>query len=480
MREIFIERREKIIRIAIKDNNRLSECFMEEESMGAFPGQIYKGIVKNIVPGIKSAFIDIGLDKNAYLYMDSKLGNTKIKKGDEIIVEVMKEELGDKGAKVTNKFTIAGRYAVITTVNKDISISSKIKDETYREELIQNIKKSDDIGVMIRTNAREVEFTDINNEISRLYEVYKRILEEGSYRIKPGLLYSDEGVLDRVLRDSLTKNTKRVIVDNEEDYNHILSFMENKSDIAVKPELYKEHRTLFDYYGIEKEILSLRNNKVTLSCGGYIVIDKTEAMYVIDVNSGKNVGSDAISKTAKITNLQAAEEIARQIRLRNLSGIILIDFIDISEEEVKEKIIHTLQKGFEDDKNKTVIYPFTELNLVQIARRRRGKNIWEYMEETCEECRGKGRRLKTGYIKLLLRNEILRGDDDNKIKDIYIQINESYRDFIEENKIDFVKEIGAEEKTVYLRYSDEVEYFKIEPLVFASQIKKVENYKIYG
>lgn len=480
MREIFIERRERIIRIAIKDKNRLSECFMEEESDEASPGQIYKGIVKNIVPGIKSAFIDIGLDKNAYLYMDSKLGNSNIKKGDEIIVEVLKEELGDKGAKVTNRFTIAGRYAVITTGSQDISISSKIKDESYREQLLKNINKSDDIGVMIRTNAREVEFSVINEEINRLYEKYKRILEEASYKIKPGLLYSDEGVLDRVLRDNITKNTKTIIVDNEDDYNHILSFMANKSDIIVKPELYNGHRTLFDYYGIEREILSLRNNKVSLSCGGYIVIDRTEAMYVIDVNSGKNVRSDALSKTAEITNLQAAAEIALQIRLRNLSGIIVIDFIDIDDDEVKRKVIDALKKGFEDDKNKTLIYPFTELNLVQIARRRRGKNIYEYMEETCDECGGRGRRLKPGYIKLLLRNEILRCDHESKIKDIYIQMNESYKGFIEENIMEFIKDVGADEKNVYLKYTDEVEYFKIEPLVFASQIKKIENYKIYG
>lgn len=453
---------------------------MEEESNEAFPGQIYKGIVKNVLPGIKSAFIDIGLEKNAYMYLDSKYGNTNIKKGDEVIVEVVKEELGGKGAKVTNKFTLAGRYSVITTANKDISISSKIKNDDLREALLTNIRKPDDIGVMIRTNAGEVEFYNINEEISWLYQLYRGILTEGNYKRKPGLLYSDEGVLDRVLRDSISKNTKKIIVDSYDDYNHIIDFLENKSDIFVKPELYKGHRTLFDYFGIERELLSLRNNKVSLSCGGYIVIDKTEAMYVIDVNSGKNVGSDALSKTAEITNLQAAEEISLQVRLRNLSGIIVIDFIDVADDAVKEKIINTLQKGFEGDKNKTVIYPFTELNLVQIARRRRGKNIYEYMEESCSECKGRGRILKIDYIKLLVKNEILRVDAESKIKDIYIQFNVVYKDKIEKNIAEFVKEIGAEEKHLYLKYSDDIEFFKLEPLIFESQIKKVENHKIYG
>jgi ribonuclease G len=480
MREIFIERRDKILRIAIKDNNRLSDCFMEEESNEAFPGQIYNGIVKNVLPGIKSAFIDIGLDKNAYMYIDRKLGNINIKKGDEIIVEVVKEELGGKGATVTNKFTIAGRYSVVTTANKNINISSKIKDEDLKRALLDKISKPDDIGLTIRTNACEAEFSSINEEISRLYQLYKGIITEGSYRRKPGLLYSDEGVLDRMLRDNISKNTKRIIVDSCEDYNHVLDFLKNRLEIPVKPELYNEHRTLFDFYGIEKELLNLRNNRVGLSCGGYIVIDKTEAMYVIDVNSGKNVGNDNLSKTVEVTNLQAAAEIPLQVRLRNLSGIIIIDFIDITSDAIKEKIINTLKKGFEDDKNKTIIYPFTELNLVQIARRRRGKTIYDYMEEECVECKGKGRRLRLDYIKLLLKNEILRADAESKIKDIYIQLDEAYKTTVEKSIGEFVKDIGGEEKRLYLKFAENIEYFKLEPLIFESQVKKVENYKIYG
>lgn len=480
MREIFIERRDKILRIAIKDNNRLSDCFMEEESNEAFPGQIYKGIVKNVLPGIKSAFIDIGLDKNAYMYIDNKLGNTNIKKGDEVIVEVVKEELGGKGAKVTNKFTIAGRYSVITTSNKDITLSSKIKDESKRQVLLENTIKPDDIGVMIRTNACEAEFSSINEEIDRLHQLYKGIVTEAGYRRKPGLLYTDEGVLDRMLRDNISKNTKRIIVDSCEDYNHVVDFLDNRSEISVKPELYNEHRTLFDFYGIEKELLSLRNNRVGLSCGGYIVIDKTEAMYVIDVNSGKNVGNDNLNKTVEITNLQAAAEIPLQVRLRNLSGIIIVDFIDITDEAIKERVIHTLQKGFEDDKNKTIIYPFTELNLVQIARRRRGKTIYEYMEEECGECNGRGRRLRLDYLKLLLKNDILRADAESNIKDIYIQLNTIYKDKVENSIEEFVRDIGGKEKRLYLRFGENIEYFKLEPLIFESQVKKVEKYKVYG
>ena len=183
-------------------------------------------------------------------------------------------------------------------------------------------------------------------------------------------------------------------MDSEEDYDYIKNFSNNIIDTKISIKLHEESRSLFNYYGIEREILSLRNNKVGLNCGGYIVIDKTEAMYVVDVNSGKNVKNTSMEKTAFTTNFQAAEEIVRQIRLRNLSGIIVIDFIDMDSEENREKVLDKLNEGFVDDKNKTVIYPFTELNLVQIARRRSGKSIYEYIEEDCGTCTWKRKKNK--------------------------------------------------------------------------------------
>jgi ribonuclease G len=480
MREVFIERRDKLLRIAIKDNDKLVDCFMEEDKEGAEPGQIYKGIVKNIVPGIKCAFLDIGLERNAYLYMDNKLENMNIKKGHEVIVEVLKEEVGDKGAKVTNKFSLAGRYAALITVNKNINFSSKIVDEQFKKQILEHIKKPDDVGVMIRTNAQGADFKSINEEIGKLYEVYSKILREASYSIKPKLLYSDEGVLDRVLRDSLNDCTRKIIVDSGKDFKHVKDYIEEKVDIDSEVELYSEHRTLFDYYGIEKEILQLRNNRVNLSSGGYIIIDKTEAMYVIDVNSGKNVGGKNIHKTAFFTNKEAAEVIPHQIRLRNLSGIILIDFIDIEDNKLKKEIIHTLEEGFHSDKNKTIIFPFTELNLVQIARRRRGKVISEYMEEPCVECKGRGKKLKMSYMFLLIKNELLKVDAEDRIKDIYIEVNDSYRNEIEGDILNFIKDIGGLGKNIYLNFTAAVEYFKIEPLIFMNQIQNAQKFKVYG
>ena len=212
----------------------------------------------------------------------------------------------------------------------------------------------------------------------------------------------------------------------------------------------------------------------------FIVIEKTEAMYVIDVNSGKNVGGRAMDKTAIITNFEAAEIISEQIRLRNLSGIILIDFTDVEDIDIKRKLIKTLERGFFTDKNKTIVFPFTELNLVQIARRRRGKTISEFMEEDCSECKGRGKKLKSSYMFLLIKNELLKLDAENGIKDIFIEINENYKNEIEGDILFFIKDIGGLDKNIYLNFTETEEYFKIQPLIFMNQINNVQKFKVYG
>jgi ribonuclease G len=480
VKEIYIERQEEFLRIAIKENNKLKECFIEEDSSGPIPGEIYKGIVKNIVPAIKCAFIDIGHNKDCYMYLDERFNNTKVKKGEEIIVEVLKEEIDKKGAKVTSAFGIAGIYCVVVNMNKDISFSKKISNSAFEDMVSKGLNKPDDIGVMIRTNAFDVDLSILNDEVKELYEIYKGIVNQAKYSINPILLYSDAGALNRTLRDILDKNTFKIVLNDESDFEYAKRFTQHRSDISVKVELHTESRMLFDYYGIEKEILSLRNHKIPLKCGGNIVIDKTEAMYVIDINSGKNVKSRSLQKTAQSTNIEAAEEIARQIRLRNLSGIIIIDFIDIEDLDVRRNILDTLRIGFADDKNKTVIYPFTQLNLVQIARRRRGKSIYEFIEEPCKYCNGKSSRVKLSYIQFLIKNEIIKIHKEQGLKDIYIEIDQIYEKDIMDDVLGFARLIGALENSVYVNFIPHLEKFKVESLIFANQIRNLQTYKIYG
>ncbi|MCB2292529.1 Rne/Rng family ribonuclease [Clostridium algoriphilum] len=480
MKEIYIERQEEFLRIAIKENNKLKECFIEEEYSGPIPGEIYKGVVKNIVPAIKCAFIDIGQNKDCYMYIDDKFNNTKIKKGEELIVEVLKEAIDKKGAKVTSAFGIPGTYSVIVNLNKDISFSKKINNRDFETMVKDLLDKPEDIGVMIRTNAFNVDISILNDEVRDLYEIYKSIINRAKYSLNPILLFSDVGALNRTLRDILDKNTCRIVLNNESDYEYAKKVTENRSDIDVKVELHNESRMLFDYYGIEKEILSLRNHRIPLKCGGNIVIDKTEAMYVVDINSGKNIKSRSLQKTAQSTNIEAATEIARQIRLRNLSGIIIIDFIDIEDLEIRKSIIDVLREGFADDKNKTVIYPFTELNLVQIARRRRGKSIYEFIEEPCKHCGGKSSRVKLSYIEFLIKNEIIKMFKEQGLKDIYIEIDKIYEKDIMENVLVFAQQIGALKNQVYVNFIPHLKNFKVESLIFANQIRNLQTYKIYG
>jgi ribonuclease G len=478
MKKIFIEDKEDFLRIAVKVNDKLCECLIEESKKEPLQGEIYKGTVKNIVPAIKCAFIDIGYEKNAFLYF-SEREVTGIKKGDDVIVEVLKEQLGDKGAKVTTAFTIPGRYCVLLSKDKSLCFSSKIDDINLKQNIIDNIKKPKEVGFMIRTNAMSVSIEEINHEIEELYEIYKQIVSKASYTIKAKLLYGEDGILGRSLRDLVDKNTTEIIVEGTKAYEYVLDFLKDKTDVKPKVTLYNDFRGLFDIYSIEKEILNLRNERVNLPCGGYIIIQKTEAMYVVDVNSGKNVSHSMMGKTIALTNLNAAREIVRQIRLRNLSGIILVDFIDMTDQKVKKEVLDVLNEGFLDDKNKTVVYPFTELNLVQIARRRRGKSIFEFINEACDVCKGHGERLRFEYLCLLIRNEIIKLKNSGNIKNIFIEINNSYEEKIKNDILEFVNKIDAKGDTIYAKFDSEVETFRLEPLIFKNQMRNVENYKIY-
>jgi ribonuclease G len=302
-------------------------------------------------------------------------------------------------------------------------------------------------------------------------------MKYAAYLKKPGLLFDNGGILGEVLRDKLVGNDFIIYANNPWDYKYVKDFLKGLHNAHVNLKLYTGNKSLFSHYELENKILNLRNNKIDLKCGGYIVINKTEAMFVIDVNSGKNIKGNAMDKTVLITNLQAAEEISAQIILRNLNGIILIDFIDMDNNKNKKKVMDKLKEGFLMDKNKTVIYPFTELNLVQIARKRVGKSINDYIEEECGCCQGTGKKMKVSYMTLLIRNEILNMCCENNVEDIHIEIDPYYESYIKKNIKDFVKDIGGEDKRVYITYGKRL-YFKLEALLFASDIENFMNFRV--
>lgn len=477
MEEVFIERLDNNLRIALREFGSLKECLFEEEFSEPSPGQIYVGRVKEVVPALNSAFIDIGHSKNAYMFLNKKSKN--IKTGEHIIVEVMKEPLGDKGAKVINKFSIPGRYVVIIS-NKGISFSKKLlEDNEYKKHITDNLILPKDAGVMIRTNSLNVNIDAINQEVKELDIIFKRVIQEGNYSLKPRLLFDCGGILGRVLIDILGDNTEKVIVNNKDDYNYIRDFIKGKPDLDVELELYSKSVDLFCKFNIEKEILSLRNTKVPLKNGGNIVIERTEAMHVVDVNSASNTNEKDMEKTAFESNLNAAKETAKQIMLRNLSGIIIIDFIQMSNYNNMKKVVSALIDGFRYDKKKTIVYPPTRLNLVQISRKRRGKTIYEYIEDDCGLCSGKGCRIKIGYLLHLIKNEVIAFGEKFQFQNIYIELDEIYKKDVQGNVVEFIEALDAFDKAVYVNFIENLAHYKVEPLLFNSQIKKIDHLKIY-
>jgi ribonuclease G len=480
LKEILIERNENILRIAITENKLIVECLIEEENLEPVPGQIYKGIVKNIIPSMKCAFIDIGFEKNCYMYMDRKFNNTSIKKNDEIVVEILKEAVGDKGPKVTSAITIPGRNVVLETLSNEINFSKKITNEIFKSSIKNSIKIPENVGLMIRTNAEHIPVETINGEIEKLYEIYKKVIAEAAYSVKPRLLFSGEGVLDKILRDYIDVKVESIVVNNEKDYDYIKDYLKLIPELNCKLELYKNSISLFNFHSVESSILELRNNRVNLPSGGYIIIDKTEAMYVIDVNSGKNVSKSSMDKAIFNINMEAAREICRQIKLRNLSGIIVIDFIDMDNYLFKDKVFQEMKKGFEEDRGKSVVYPFTQLNLVQISRKRLGKPITEFMEEKCSCCAGRGNRLRLSYLSILIRNEVLKMQKDYNANHIHIEIGNHYKDEIMKDTISFIEKINCLNMKVYASFIKDMEFFKIDALIFQNQIENMQKIKIYG
>ncbi|AOR22684.1 Rne/Rng family ribonuclease [Clostridium taeniosporum] len=476
MKEIFIERRESLLRIGIRENGKLVESIVEEKKNEPIIGEIYKARVKKIIPAINSIFVDLGLNKEGYLYYSGELKNKGIKKGDDILVEVVKEPINDKGAKLTTKVSIPGKYIVLNCYETGIKFSKRINNEEKKKEILENLEELSDVSITVRTEAINVDIKTLKSEISKLYSEFIEIDNSLKYSTEVKKVYGEDLSLFRILRNTIGQDPVKIYTDAQCDFNKIKNFISNEENVTL--ELYSEMRNIFDFYGIEKELLKLRHNKVNLPCGGSIIIDKTEAMYVIDVNSGKNIKGRSFDKTILETNLEAAKEIGNQVKVRNLSGIIVIDFIDMRDKSQRNIVMKAIEESFASDKGNTKIFPFTELDLVQISRRRQGKSIYEYMEEKCMTCKGQGMILKLSYIQDLIRNEILRIKEENNINSFYIEVDNVYRERIKGDLFNFMKEIDGIDKEIYLNYVENIEGFKVEPLIFQSQKVNLEKYKI--
>ncbi len=455
-------------RAAIIEEGRVVEVLTEREDESNIIKNIYKGWVANVLPGMESAFVDIGLEKNSFLFVDDlrefeekylngivnsgKPIEDLLTVGDKVVVQVLNVPRGTKGARVTTNFTIPGKYLVLMPNSDHIAISKKIKDEDERarlQEIFEEIKPAK-MGVIIRTAAQGKSVYHFEKEISYLVKKWEDI-EKKIAKAKIGeVLYNDNSIVTTILRDILSNDIDELVVDNEEVYWEVIDYINafSENNFRTKVKLFDENRDIFDEYNVNKEIQKALDKNVWLDCGGYLVIEKTEALVSIDVNTGKNTGSFNLEKTVLNTNLDAAREIPKQLRLRNLSGIIIIDFIDMKLQEDKDLVLQQLDAELKKDRTKNNIVHFTDLGLVEMTRKRVGRNLSYFYEEECPMCHGKGKIKSVDSIIEDVIKDFKKAAEEKDIKKIKVtsskrvinKIKEIYYDIM----TDYLKSRGKE------------------------------------
>ncbi|WP_341676043.1 ribonuclease G [Niveibacterium sp. SC-1] len=393
-------------RVALIENGAVQELHVEREHSRGFVGNVYLGKVVRVLPGMQSAFIDIGLERTAFLHvadiwLDRTAGEQTrpiekiLHEGQSLVVQVLKDPIGTKGARLSTQISIAGRMLVYLPQEKHIGISQRIESEegrnALRERLQRLIPAEEAGGYIVRTIAAKASDEELGADITYLRKLWSEIKSRSVGAFPPRALYHDLTLAQRVLRDLVTPETERIIIDSRENFQKLNAFAtEYMTQVTALLEHYSGERTLFDLHGVEDEIQKALSRRVDLKSGGYLIVDQTEALTTIDVNTGGFVGARTFDDTVFKTNLEAAQAIARQLRLRNLGGIILIDFIDMENEEHRSQVLGELNKALARDHTKVSVGGFTGLGLVEMTRKRTRESLAHILCEACPTCGGRG------------------------------------------------------------------------------------------
>jgi ribonuclease G len=453
--EILINVTPQETRVAVVENGVLQEVYVERTRRRGLVGNIFSGRVSRVLPGMQAAFIDIGLERTGFLHI-SDMGSTVeeleigeasaepetgsieavLREGQELLVQVIKDPLGSKGARLTTRLSIPSRYLVFIPDQPTIGISQRIEDEVERERLreiimryragIRKLAVGDEHNVVVHTALRETEILsrggfivrtaaegvneeDIFKDIEFLHKLWNSISVRAKTARPPTTVYEDLPLVMRTMRDLVHSEIEKVRIDSKETYQRVMEFAKQFiPEFLARIECYSGERPLLDLYSVEDEIQKSLNRKVQLKSGGHLVIDQTEAMTTIDVNTGAFVGHRNLEETIFKTNLEAAQAIARQLRLRNLGGIIIIDFIDMQEAEHARQVLRALEKHVERDHSKVTIGELTSLGLVQITRKRTRESLEHVLCEPCPTCKGRGTLKTTESVCYEIFREILR------------------------------------------------------------------------
>jgi ribonuclease G len=412
-------------RVAVVENGVLQEVHVERTQRRGIVGNIYKGKVVRVLPGMQAAFVDIGLERAAFIHaseISTREGaavetiSALVHEGQSLTVQVTKDPIGSKGARLTTQLSIPSRYLVYMPRTSHVGISLRIEDEVERERLkkvvadciaAEGIEEAG--GFILRTAADGAGAEEIVADIRYLRRLWSQIGSQMKTAPTPSVIYEDLSLALRTLRDLVSLRTEKLRIDSRETFQKVTQFVDElMPEVADRIEHYPGERPIFDLYGVEDEIQKALERKVPLKSGGYLIIDPAEAMSTIDVNTGAFVGHRTLEETIFKTNLEAATAIARQLRLRNLGGIIIIDFIDMEDEEHQRQVLRTLEKQLERDHAKTNIIGITELGLVQMTRKRTRESLEQILCEPCISCQGRGKLKTPETICYEIFREILR------------------------------------------------------------------------
>lgn len=409
MKRIVVHYEQGMSQVALLEDDRLAEFYLEQPEEAHRAGNIYKGRVMNVLPGMQAAFVDIGLKKNAFLYIDDLLPvhlekkpsvkppvNELVREGQEVIVQVKKEPLGTKGARVTTHFTIPGRSVVLLPDADYVAISRKIESETERsrlKEIADSIRLSGE-GLIVRTIAAGESAEAMKRDLQLLRENWSRLQKRAETAEAPNILFRDLGMVPRLIRDMFSDTMDELVVDDEGLAEEVRALLrEMAPELGDRVKTHKENTHVFEAYGIAEQLDKAFRRKVWLPNGGYLIIDPTEALTVIDVNTGKYTGTVDLEQTVYDTNLEAAVEIARLLRLRDIGGMIIIDFIDMELEGHRRQVLELLEQCVRQDRTKTLVVGWTKLSLLEMTRKKVRPNLLEFFSETCPHCSGVGRIL---------------------------------------------------------------------------------------
>ena len=421
--EILVNVTPQETRVAVLHLGAVQELHIERAQCRGLVSNIYMGRVVRVLPGMQSAFIDIGIERAAFLHVadiweewrgleSERTIEQILQEGQTLMVQVIKDPIGTKGARLSTQISFAGRYLVYLPQESHIGISQKIEGEeereTLRQKLHQLIPADSPGGFIVRTMAETAEDAEMQADVEYLRRLWHSIQSRGNCNA-PCLLYQDLDLSLRVLRDFVNRDTSRILIDSRETYQRMAEFAQNYTgEVLEKLQHYGAERPLFDLHAIEEEVAKALGRRVDLKSGGYLVIDQTEALTTVDVNTGRFVGARNFDDTIFKTNLEAAQSIARQLRLRNLGGIIILDFIDMDNAEHQEAVLAELKKVLARDPTRTTVSGFSALGLVEMTRKRTRESLAHVLCEACPTCQGRGQIKTAQTVCYDVLREILR------------------------------------------------------------------------